>query len=348
MNAARFLCEALATTALVLGAALAHASMGVTELPAAAGDGPVTVFYPSTSPAAPVSRGPFTLMLADKAPPVAGNRRLVVISHGSGGTPWVQTDLARRLVDDGYVVAFPQHQGDHAGDMSQVGPPSWRRRPVEVSRAIDAVARDSRFAPLLALDRVGAYGLSAGGHTALTLAGGRWSPSVLLKHCEAHLDDDYATCAGPSTRLTGGVLDGMKKSITRGILSRKLDDATWYQHDEPRIAAVVAEVPFAADFDPASLARPRVPLGIVQAGGDRWLTPRFHSGVILKACAPSCTLVADVPGAGHGSFLSPPPPREALPDHLAWLLGDPPGFDRAQVPVVHGRIVEFFRQHLLP
>ena len=31
---------------------------------------------------------------------MAGNGRLVVITHGSGGNPWVHTDLARELLGD--------------------------------------------------------------------------------------------------------------------------------------------------------------------------------------------------------------------------------------------------------
>ena len=75
------------------------------------------------------------------------------------------------------------------------------------------MARDGRFAPLLSLDRVGMYGMSAGGHTALVLAGGRWSPSVLLKHCEAHLAEDFQTCVGLAARLHGDFLDGVKKWV---------------------------------------------------------------------------------------------------------------------------------------
>lgn len=99
-----------------------------------------------------------------------GNGRLVVISHGSGGSAWVYVDLASTLVADGFIVALPEHSGDNYKDKSGVGPEIWRR-PAEVSRAIDAVARGARFAPLLRLDKVGMYGMSAGGHTALTLAG---------------------------------------------------------------------------------------------------------------------------------------------------------------------------------
>ncbi|MFX8168726.1 hypothetical protein ABTL13_20075, partial [Acinetobacter baumannii] len=74
-----------------------------------------------------------------------------------------------------------------------------------------------------------------------------------------------------------------------------------------RFAAVVAGVPFAADFDPASLARPRVPLGLVTVGQDRWLPARWHSDVILAACG-GCERLADLPEAGHGALLAPPPP----------------------------------------
>jgi predicted dienelactone hydrolase len=331
---------------LALAAAWAQAGVGLTTLPGREGDGPVTVFYPTAAADQPLQRGPYALQLAEGGAPVRGNGRLVVISHGSGGAPWVHSDLARKLVEAGFTVAFPEHLGDNFRGMGDAGPVSWRRRPSEVSRAIDAVAADPRFASL-AFDKVGMYGMSAGGHTALAMAGGRWSPARLRDHCEAHLEDDFSSCVGLATQLRGNVLDSLKKAVALSVIRYKLDNTAWYGHDDRRIQAVVAEVPFAVDFDPQSLAHPRVPLGIVQAGQDRWLVPRFHSNAVLKACK-SCVLVADVPSAGHGSLLSPPPPRENLSSIAADLLSDPPGFDRTLVPAVHARIAAFFGQHLLP
>lgn len=341
---ARAVLRHLLVTVLALLSVLAHASVGLTQIDGLQDDGPVTVFYPSTSDAAPVERGPFTLSLAADGAPLRGNGRLVVLSHGSGGAPWVHAHLAQRLVDAGFIVAVPEHQGDNWRDAGKVGPESWQRRPAEVSRAIDAVAHDTRFAALLSLDRVGMYGMSAGGHTALTLVGGRWSPSVLLKHCEAHLSEDFQTCVGLATRLRGDVLDGVKKLVALSVIRYRMSDTTWYTHEEPRIKAVVADVPFAADFDLQSLARPRVALGFVIAGQDIWLPPRFHARAVLDACT-GCEVVADLPTAGHGSLLSPQPPRRS--GLLAELLGDPPGFDRSAVPAAHGAIVEFFRRHLV-
>jgi predicted dienelactone hydrolase len=337
----------LASMAVVatLAAGTAQADVGLIELPARGEDGPVTVFYPTAQPAATVQRGPFRLQLAQGAAPVRGNGRLVLLSHGSGGAAWTYADLATQFVNAGFVVAVPLHRGDNYESMRDAGPRSWKRRPLEMSRAIDAVAAEPRLAPLLSLDKVGMFGMSAGGHTALTLAGGRWSPSRMREHCEVHMDDDFSSCVGAYLELKGDAFDGMKKTIARTANRWFLDDKQWYGHTDPRIAAIVAEVPYALDFDPASLAQPRVPLGLVRLGRDVWLPPAYHVDVVLRGCK-SCERVADLPTAGHGSLLSPPPPN--LSGTIERLLRDPPGFDRALVPQAHARIVAFFQQHLLP
>ena len=116
------------------------------------------------------------------------------------------------------------------------------------------------------------------------------------------------------------------------------------EHRDPRVAAVVAGVPAAADFDMASLQNPVAPLGLVTAGQDRWLVPRFHSDRVLAACK-TCEVIANIPEAGHGSLLSPLPPD--LTGLIGDLLNDPPGFDRAQMATVDKKITAFFEKHLL-
>lgn len=331
---------------LTLTASLAQAGVGLKEIAGLQGDGPVTIYYPSSAADQPLQRGPFHLQLAWQGAPVAGNGRLVVVSHGSGGNPWVYSDLARSLVAAGFVVAMPEHAGDNAKDPSKPGPDSWKKRPAEVSRAIDAIAKDPALAPLLSLDKVGMYGMSAGGHTALSLAGGRWSPALFKQHCETNIADDFATCVGLLTELKGNFLDGVKKTVALGVIRQRYDDTTWYTHDEPRIAAVVSGVPAAADFDMASLARPRVPLALITAGKDLWLVPRFHSDRVTEACAERCTVLAALPDAGHGALLSPQPALAQMSDLAVRLLGDPPGFDRGQMRAVDTKIVRYFEQHL--
>jgi predicted dienelactone hydrolase len=322
-----------------------QAAVGVAELPGLDGDGPVTVFYPTNGAAQALKRGPFTIQAAANAAPAAGNGRLIAISHGSGGSAWTYADLATALVAAGFTVAFPEHVGDNYKDHSGVGPPTWKRRPVEISRAIDAVARDARFAPLLKLDKVGMYGMSAGGHAALTLAGGRWSSAMFRQFCEAHIAESFASCVGVVAQLNGDAFDWIKIKTALWLIRWRLTDATWQSYGDKRVRAIVASVPYAADFDLASLAEPQVPLGLVTAGQDKWLTPRFHSDAVLAACK-RCERVADLPTGGHGALLSPSPP--GLTGTIGNLLNDPPGFDRGLLPDVDRKIAEFFRKHLLP
>lgn len=339
------LCLAAGCASPALAQATApETTMGVTTLGTV--DRPITVFYPSRSPAQRIPRGELSYNGAPNAPAVAGNQRLIVLSHGSGGSPLAHTGLAQALVNGGYIVAMPEHAGDNYRDHSLVGPPSWKLRPAEVSAAIDAVTQDARFAPLFDAQRVGMWGMSAGGHTALTLAGGRWAPARLLAHCEANLTRDYATCTGAATRLDGGVLDGPKQWIAMPLIRRHLkDDLADYGHTDPRLRAVAAGVPLAVDFDPQSLAQPVVALGLIQAQADEWLVPEFHSAAIMATCK-TCEWIADLPSAGHGALLDPLP--TSSPARIQRLLDDPKDFDRATVlPDLYRRTLAFFDKHLL-
>lgn len=335
----------LAAALLLLAAAAVQAATGTTTL-AGAGEGePILVFYPTDAPAEPVHFGPgVSAALATDAPPRPGNGRLIVVSHGTGGSPWVYSELIALLVERGFVVAAPLHRHDHYRDHSQPGPASFARRPAELSRAIDAVLADPRFAGTVGGDRVGVYGMSAGGHTALSMAGGRWSPAHLREHCEAHLVDDFAFCSGLNVELTGGPLDGLKQWVVRQVIRWRFRDDTWHEHHDPRVAAVVAAVPVAADFERASLERPRVALALATARLDRWLVPRFHSDRVLEACT-GCEHLVDLETGGHGAYLAPLPMRYS--GQLAQMLNDPPGFDRGVVPAVNRKIAAFFARHLL-
>ncbi len=340
-----FALSVLAVVAFTLGVTAAESSVGLLEIAGKDGDGVVTVYYPSTGEAQTLKRGPFTFTLAWEGAPARGNGRLIVISHGSGGSPWVHANLAQTLVADGFVVAMPAHRGDNYKDPGTPGPESWKLRPLEVSRAIDVVAGDARFRALLTPEKVGMYGMSAGGHTALSLAGGRWSPARFTQHCEAHIAEDFQTCVGLTTRLRGNLLDGAKETLALWVIRRRFSDATWQTHIDPRIVAIVAGVPLAADFDMPSLAAPRVPLALVTARQDRWLVPRFHGDAVLAACA-ACERLADFATGGHGALLSPLPP--GLSGLVGDLLNDPPGFDRAETVTVDHKISAFFGKRLLP
>jgi predicted dienelactone hydrolase len=320
-------------------------NMGFIQLPQADGK-MTTVFYPSSGTEVPVRHGPFNLSWVPDGQAIPGNRHLVVISHGSGGSPWVHADLARALVRRGFTVAIPLHQGDNYLDPSEPGPPSWRKRPQEISNAIDAVSSHALLAKHLTFDSVGIFGGSAGGHTALSLAGGQWSDQRFKAHCESYIEQDFSSCVGFTTLLKGNWLDGLKIWFAKRIIASRFTDETVQHYQDPRIKAAVAMVPFAADFIPESLSQPRVTLGLVTAEKDINQIPRFHVEAVRKACAANCELVLDLPDGGHGAMLSPMPPLE--PDRIgSYLLGDPPSFDRARrIPELNDRIADFFIRNL--
>jgi predicted dienelactone hydrolase len=341
------------TGGLVIGLCLAlwtvcaagQATMGLAVVDGHDCNGPVTVFFPSDAPGSPVTRGPFTLDVAWQGAPRIGNRRLVVMSHGSGGAPWPFADLARTLVNAGFVVAVPEHEGDNYHDQQLVGPESWKRRPGEVIAAIDAVKADARLGSLLDVDRVGVYGTSAGGLTALTIAGARWSPVNFMRHCLAHMQEDFPGCVGLATSLRGNVLDPVKVMLARWVHRLRFNDETLYGLTDPRIKTVVASVPMATPIGLATMARPAIAVGLIKAEQDRWLAPRFHIDAVRAACA-SCEVLADMKNAGHGSLFSPWP--ASLARSLTPLLVDPPGFEREALSAVYRTIVAFLARDLVP
>ena len=83
---------------------------------------------------------------------------------------------------------------------------------------------------------------------------------------------------------------------------------------------------------------------MIQAEQDLWLVPKFHSGPVIDACK-TCELLASLPTAGHRALLAPLPPDN--PARIQRLLTDPPGFNRAELPALYGRISGFFNKHLM-
>ncbi len=330
--------------ALATAAPLVGAQTGMLELKGAAM--PITVVYPTAAIAPMQSLGPFQIKAALGAAPARGNGRLIILSHGTGGSAITSFDLASTLAAAGFVVASPEHQGDNWRDQKLSGPESWKLRPFEVSKTIDAVMADPRFAALLDAGKVGVHGMSAGGVSALAQAGGQWSMASLVRHCGANLKADAGFCLyGLRTP------EEREKRAQSYAVTTNLPDFLEKQHGGPaerdaRIAAVALSVPVAALFTDESLAAIRIPVGIVEATDDDVLVPRFHSSRVLKTCG-NCKAIDVLTGANHFDVLSPWP--EAIGQQMAGLGGGAyqSKFDRAGLPASYQRIAAFFQEHLI-
>ena len=349
-------CKAAFGLAAALGLGLAQAQVGMTAFQA--GNIEVTLTYPTTAQARPVSQGAFTLEAAPDTAPREQRHRLVVLSHGTGGSAVADHALAAALARAGFVVAQPLHPGDNFRDSSRAGPPAFAQRPRDVLAVVDALGKDARWAPRLALDKVGVHGMSAGGVTGLSLSGAQWRTLNLVRHCQTHAQDDEGFCFN-------GAKEGAARAERKASFDRARNVPEWLlpsdlkawhggrtdatdPRPDARIAAVTLAVPVAAIYSAESLARIRIPVGVVSAQRDEVLVPRFHSGWVLAHCR-SCTLLAELPG-GHFDLLWPWPDsvtREVAAQQVRGGLPTP-GFDPRLRTAAHERIVAFHRQHLQP
>jgi predicted dienelactone hydrolase len=259
-------------------------------------DIPVLVMYPSDSPEKPAHVGPYAQRLALHGRIAAGTFPLVIVSHGSGGSPLVYRTLAAHLARHGYVVALPEHPGNNRADNTLADTvENLERRPRDVSAVIDWVLGSSDFASRCKPQTAALVGHSLGGYTALAVAGG-------VPTSFAHESADR------EPRRIELTPDGRVKALVL------LAPATpWFMHD-------------------GALARVGVP-NLMLIGEKDDIAPDWH-GEIVRRGVPDPARVAylPVPNAGHFAFVSPFPP--AMTDAAFAPSQDPPGFDRRAFHVV--------------
>lgn len=155
------------------------------------------VMYPTEAAEQPVRLGPFAIRAAPGAALAAGPHPVVLISHGSGGSPATHRELACHLAARGFIVGVPAHPGNHRDDNALADDPALlAERPRQLRVVADA---------LLARFGLAAYaivGHSIGGYTALALAGG--APRSLPHQCADR--QEHAVAVAPDDRVRALVL----------------------------------------------------------------------------------------------------------------------------------------------
>jgi predicted dienelactone hydrolase len=292
----------------------------------------VALFYPTDAPARDTKMGPFTLHVAVMAPPAAKVKGLIIVSHGTGGSETAHSSLAEGLAVDGYLVASLRHPGDNWQDKSLWNRPPgdfFVERPRQVSRVIDAVLADGDWKDRIGQDsggpRIGVLGHSAGGFTAIALAGGQADMSRIAAHCRTEAADDPLFCSMARLDAAAAVPPSIPATADK------------------RVRAVMALAPLGVVFTAPSLAAVAIPTAVYAAEKDRWLVPRFHADWIAKNIPK--VQARTVAGAWHFAFLDrPDTPIMTLDGDAA---ADSPDFDRAAfLARLRGEVASFFDRAL--
>lgn len=270
----------------------------------------LAIWYPASSSAEPVLRGDNAAFYGEQvvpdAKPLAGRHPLVLISHGYGGNWSNQQWLAAQLAQQGYIVAAPNHPGTTSRDMHSEASGALWLRPRDISQVIDHLTTAADWSGVLAADQIAVIGHSLGGWTAVELAGGQLNALRMQKDCLAH--PALASCE-VYHQLGAGHDEAARTALGQSLL-------------DPRVRAVVSlDLGLARGFDPASLARVRIPLLVIAATTDKVKLPAaLESGYLVAHLPAASTHYVKIDDAVHFSFMP-----VCKPGAAALLEADFPG-----------------------
>ena len=284
----------------------------------------VGIWYPSKATARPMSVGPTTMSVALNGPIDGSGLPLVVISHGTGSSFLGHFDTAIALADAGYVVVAVTHTGDNYADQSRSMDIMDRSR--QISRVIDHML--TTWDNHVAIDsaRIGMFGFSAGGFTALVSIGGVADASKIGPMCSEH-PGDFACKLIAKSGQAAAVLPF--SSLVSDLRIK---------------AAVVAAPALGFTFSPDGLKNVKVPVQLWRAEDDVILPqPRYAEAVRLAL--PQAPDYHVVHKAGHFDFLAPC--SDALATLAPVICQSDPAFDRVAFhKTFDAATVDFFNQTL--
>jgi predicted dienelactone hydrolase len=265
-------------------------------------------FYPSTDRGRASTVQGYRVQATPGAAIAMGRFPLLMLSHGNTGNPLALHDLATSLARRGFVTVAVVHPGDNDLDHSRLGSLSnLYGRPLQISEAISAALRDPTLAPYLDDRQVGVIGYSAGGETALILAGATPDLDRLRRYCLERPDDRDA-CR------------------TQGELIADRDDL--HAQADPRVGALLLMAPLSLMFGRQTLGDVHVPVLMYAGDGDELLALDRNAEALARKL-PHTPDYRRLAGAGHFVFMAPCSPEQRA--NMPALCTDREGVDREDI-----------------
>ena len=292
----------------------------------------VGLWYPSNRAAPAEPNTEFELPVALNAPMGVTNGGLIVISHGFGGWYGGHADTAIALADAGFLVAAPTHNGNTWSDMSSSIDQWALDRPRHVSRVMDYMLESTQFNPYIDEEKIGVYGFSAGGFTALGLIGGVPDFDQMTSHC-AHQPQEYV--------CSEGMIDDILKA-NMGALARSAWGA-----DERVSAAAIAAPGLGFAYTASSLASVSADVQLWSGELDNSVPTETNAGWLADQL-PVEPETHWIEKANHFAFMTVACRdafKQADPQEYAVVCSDADGFDRYGFHEhLHVEMIRFFNE----
>jgi predicted dienelactone hydrolase len=289
----------------------------------------VAIWYPSAAAATTQQFGPFQQSVALGGAVLGRSLPLIVMSHGTGGSLFNSFDTAIAFAEAGFVVVAVTHTGDNYQDRSDsFHRRNFESRPRHVSRVIDYMLGDWPGHEALDPSRIGIFGHSAGGTTALIVIGGRADFRQVIAFCRDH-GQDWGCRNARQHNGDGADPDAAAPPVAAA---------------DARIKAAILAAPAVGEaFVPNGLAAVKVPVQLWVAAKDDVVADADRIRRLLPV-APDAHVVA---GGGHFAFLAPC--SDILRARAPEICEDPAGFDRpAFLKGFQQAAVVFFKKSLSP
>ena len=278
------------------------------------------VWYPAAGPA-PAASVPST---PDAPPATTGPYPLVVLISGLSMSATTYSRWGELLASHGFVAFASTY--DHIGG-GGVGARLLYGRPADVVRVIgyaDALtASDGKLAGLIDTSRIGVWGMSTGGTTALQAGGARIDFNALNAWCAANETEKY----GKSCQFVGQKSSTAKLYGVADPFAEPMPPIS-----DSRVAALVLASPGGElqVFGAAGIAAVKVPTLVMVCADDGQVKPEFNALWAYDGIGSEEKALAVFDEGGHAMFVGSGPHLEqaqalTIAFFLHFLKGDPAG-----------------------
>lgn len=273
--------------------------------------------YPTHTPSTPTPFGPYIMDVSINAEITHGKFPLVIISHGTGGSPFLYRTISTYLAKNGYIVAMIEHYGNNRNNNELEGKnENFTNRLKHTSQTIDYLFSDKQFAEHIQKDKVAVIGHSIGANSTLVLAG-----AIPISHAEYIKKFGQTDHMGEETQDLDMPTDERVKAVVLLSLT-----PGWFTCED-------------------SLNNVDIPVLNIQAEKDDYI-PKIQTELFFDQTKENPLLQNKiVRNAGHFSFLSPFP--ASIKDKVGIAAKDPEGFDREKFHIdLSIDILDFFHEKL--